>query len=113
MRPILPLMFHQPTIMDNAPQSSTSASLSVDATMQAVKTRDPRLSDTQAEAAAATYFAKVCGTNIEKEYDSLSEVLLRLEDNQRVLANRCDSLKAQVDELERRRKQLTAGCVRS
>ena len=60
--------------MDNAPQSSTSASLSVDATMQEVKTRDPRLSNTQAEAAAATYFAKVCGTNIEKEYDSLGEV---------------------------------------
>ena len=106
MRPIMPLTLHEPTIIGD-----TSSTHTVEATAEAVKTRDPRLTNAQADVVAAAYFAKVCGTPVDGWCESLSEVLLRLENNQYVLVERCKALQARVDELERRRKQLAAGVI--
>lgn len=102
-------LIQEPTVM----VGDSSSTRTIEDTAQEVKTRDPRLTDAQANVVAITYFAQVCGTPVEGWCESLGDVLKRLENNQYALVERCKALQARVDELERRRKQLVADCTRA
>ena len=73
--------------------------------MQEIKLRDPRLNDAQAEATASMYYARVCGKPNAADFEGLGEVLLRLENNQYVLVERCEALEARIKELEDRKRR--------
>ena len=73
--------------------------------IQEIKLRDPRLDHAQAEATASVYYARVCGKPNGIDFEGLGEVLLRLENNQHVLVQRCEALAARVKELEDRKRR--------